>query len=105
MSSFKWAMSRWLFFGLLAAALCVLIGEIFYLMQAGALPMPALFSSSAHVGRTGLWIQAGLFLLVLFQLIRVLLAGFFFVRIKDKVFMVISAFILLMLIYSVFFVK
>lgn len=104
MADFKWTMSRCLFLTLLTAVLCVLVGEFFYLMRDGFLPMGILLSPS-HVGGVNLWIQTGLFLLVFFQLLRVFFAGLFFVRMRDRLFAVVSAFVLLMLIYGIFFEK
>ena len=104
MTDFKWTMSRCLFLTLLAAVLCVLGGEFFYLMRDGSLPMGILLSPS-HVSRVNSWIQTGLFLLVFFQLLRVFFAGLFFIRLSDKLFAVVSTFVLLMLIYGIFFEK
>lgn len=47
-------------------------------------------------------IQFGLLFLVFVQLLRVALVGWFFMKQKDEIFIAISAFILIVLIYSLF---
>lgn len=108
-------LGKLLLIGVLISAAFVLVGGILYLYQQGQDPTPAWFYQPVHSGmsvdqliREGLsltplgLINIGILLLVATQSFRVALLVFYYARIRDMKFALISGFILLMLVYSAY---
>lgn len=107
---------QWLLLGILIAVVIATIGGIYYLAIHGSesvydLPFYSKTAQSTSLGE--LWslayqltpygiMQLGVFLLVVTQLLRVGLAGWYFVKVKDAVFVWISVAIFCVLFYSLF---
>lgn len=114
MERMQLAIGRLLLIGVVLSFLIVLVGGIGYLWdnsnhlvdyQHFNGVQPSFRSISAimngALGFTPLaLIQFGILFLVLVQLLRVALVGWFFIEQRDEVFIAISAFVLLVLIYS-----
>ena len=102
--------------GVLLAFFIVLIGSVMYLFTHGnevvslqkfsvapfqLKSIGQIFSDSFTLSPLGL-IQLGLLVLVLLQMIRVAMTLWLFVQLQEVIFVLISLFILLVLIYSLF---
>ena len=106
--------SRMLFIGVMLSLIAVIAGGILYLYHFGGdlvhyqtfYGEPPQYKSVFHILKDSLTlaplalIQLGLLLLVLVQIMRVILTGIFFYLSRDFLFVHISLFILIVLLYS-----
>ncbi|MGE3920963.1 MAG: DUF1634 domain-containing protein [Gammaproteobacteria bacterium] len=105
---------------LIGALICVgavSIGGLFYLIQHGSEAVPLfiypskqslllttirdVFSAVLKLYALGI-IQLGLFMLLMVQLLRVVLTTWFFIKLRDKIFICFSVFIFIILFLSTF---
>lgn len=107
------AISKILLAGIFLSTLLVLTGGTVYLAQHGLEPMhydllqadasvisiAFLWQANTWLSPVG-WIEAGLLVLVLTQILRVALLAYFYIVTHDKPFTYISGIILLVLVYS-----
>ena len=105
MVDFKKASSKLVSLCLSISVAFVIVGEALYLLVQGHVSMNSLSLTTLDAKVADIFIQAGLFLLVVFQLLLVLIIGWSFSRLKDKFYVFISAFIFSVLVYSIFFTK
>ncbi|MFI4955019.1 MAG: DUF1634 domain-containing protein [Gammaproteobacteria bacterium] len=73
--------------------------QSFYLQKPQPTTLDAMFAGAINLTPLGI-IQFGVFILVVTQLLRVMLVTWYFVKIRDRVFVAISLFILLVVTYS-----
>lgn len=110
MEKMQIAIGRLLFVGAIFSFILVALGGGLYLWEHGSdVVNQSMFASNTIVSKPLLpvgqlsalgIVQLGLFALVLTQLLRVAMTTWYFIKLREKVFMGISAFILLVLVYS-----